>query len=778
MSDSIPAAKIVVSPEPAPDPGAPISLPADKTIVGTISDQATTNATTQQAIQAAGSPPNPVVKTIMNATITYSYDLGTQTFGAKVVDNKTGEVYAILYDANLDFVTTEKELLNELSVSLSTQTSLKDTTNVNTIKACISDVVANFLVDTVPFKIYLGQIAQTTSANTAANLKMTLGELSKALDITLGSANNPLNLALQFQTPNQIVSTVAHMIGGQLGSEVASAISLGAKLLGGNNPAANTAPQRFKFADYIDSLVVNAVPVSVTTHPKQNESKSVDTEGSTKAFIETPTTRTNPTDPTKTALAQPDNRVTNNLGIEPTKPFNALYPYNKTQQTEGGHILEIDDTPDNKRILTQHVSGTYDEMHDDGSKVTKVVTDNYLIVANDNFVSIHGKTILHIDGDVNLRIGGHLNIIADDGINVTTKGDYRVIAKSINMETVGGDVSIKSSADTLISSTGKASIVSDTTHIDSTQDTSMTVGANYSVAADNINQTAKTAYNSLSGDKTSISGGSIDLAATGNIAIDGATTLVQAGQAVTATPDAPVPGDKSKGSGIAYSSNPAMAIEENDDDPEALAAALKHGLDTGAINRDELNAPPGDASASDASGASKTGNGTTKSTVGNLGGTTPPDNMRLTPHFTVGQLSKYTPAGSHIVKAQNGLSITDIVSNMQLLAVNCLEPILAKYPEMKPTSGFRTRNNGKSQHEKGMACDIQFASANRDPALYYEYAKWIKDNIVFDQLLLEYKSTGTKLPWIHISFNPQGNRHQVLTLYNGATHSSGLTKLK
>ena len=35
---------------------------------------------------------------------------------------------------------------------------------------------------------------------------------------------------------------------------------------------------------------------------------------------------------------------------------------------------------------------------------------------------------------------------------------------------------------------------------------------------------------------------------------------------------------------------------------------------------------------------------------------------------------------------------------------------------------------------------------------YYAIASWIKDNVLFDQLILEFKTTGTGNPWIHISY--------------------------
>jgi hypothetical protein len=41
----------------------------------------------------------------------------------------------------------------------------------------------------------------------------------------------------------------------------------------------------------------------------------------------------------------------------------------------------------------------------------------------------------------------------------------------------------------------------------------------------------------------------------------------------------------------------------------------------------------------------------------------------------------------------------------------------------------------------------------------YDCALWIRDNVAYDQLLLEYKTFGGVWKcWIHVSFNPTGAR--------------------
>jgi len=118
------------------------------------------------------------------------------------------------------------------------------------------------------------------------------------------------------------------------------------------------------------------------------------------------------------------------------------------------------------------------------------------------------------------------------------------------------------------------------------------------------------------------------------------------------------------------------------------------------------------------------------------------------------------------VAPANGLTVQEMCDNLRFLVINCIDPIKKEFPDAFVTNTIRNKGNGSptSQHPRGMACDIQYSKASK--AEYFTRAQWIKDNISFDQFLLEYKTTGTKLPWHHISFNKAGNRNQVSTFMN------------
>lgn len=110
----------------------------------------------------------------------------------------------------------------------------------------------------------------------------------------------------------------------------------------------------------------------------------------------------------------------------------------------------------------------------------------------------------------------------------------------------------------------------------------------------------------------------------------------------------------------------------------------------------------------------------------------------------------------------------DEIDNIEQLVVNCLQPIRDYYK--KPliiTSGFRCkklnekiRGAANSQHTKGQAADFIIKGIPLK-----EIINWVRKNIKFDQLILE------KNQWIHISYNKDKNRNQVL-YYNGISYSN------
>jgi len=140
--------------------------------------------------------------------------------------------------------------------------------------------------------------------------------------------------------------------------------------------------------------------------------------------------------------------------------YNAKYPYNNTEQSESGHIFEIDDTKGAERIHQQHRSGTFQEIHPDGSKVEKVMADNFHITQQNEYKlnlgnyevtikknkgeRVEGDIFVHINGERSLKIdsNSHVEILGND--TYTTAGNREQTigtdsTKNYKKETVRGD---------------------------------------------------------------------------------------------------------------------------------------------------------------------------------------------------------------------------------------------------------------------------------------------------------------------------------------------------
>ena len=137
---------------------------------------------------------------------------------------------------------------------------------------------------------------------------------------------------------------------------------------------------------------------------------------------------------------------------EPPSPYAAEYPYNHVYESESGHVKEFDDTAGAERIHERHTSGTGYEIGPAGTKVTKVVKDNYEIISNDDFLHVKGTRRQTVDEGVRIRcnakagpgnsysievgIGSNCNIEVNGGnVNVSARG--LGIGGNINLNATG-----------------------------------------------------------------------------------------------------------------------------------------------------------------------------------------------------------------------------------------------------------------------------------------------------------------------------------------------------
>lgn len=148
-------------------------------------------------------------------------------------------------------------------------------------------------------------------------------------------------------------------------------------------------------------------------------------------------------------------------------------------------------------------------------------------------------------------------------------------------------------------------------------------------------------------------------------------------------------------------------------------------------------------------------------------------NMYLTPNFT---LSEMLYSDTAIKLGIENTATDDIVIKLKILCENVLQPVRNYFN--KPViinSGYRNpilneavKGSKTSQHAKGEAADIEIKGLSN-----YDLACWIRDNLNFDQLILEYADNLKNDPnsgWVHVSYvSPQINRKQCLTINKKGT---------
>ena len=486
---------------------------------------------------------------------------------------------------------------------------------------------------------------------------------------------------------------------------------------------------------------------------------------------------------------------------EPTSAFNAAYPYNKVTQSESGHIFEVDDTPGSERLHIYHKSGTYIEIDSNGSMIKRTKGSSYEIIDRNGKISIAGKADISINGACNIFVGNDANIEVEGDVNLTCHNDITAQAGgTFNLSAVeefniaSGNVNIEA----YYTMNQKAT----TFNMHSKENMNMKSNADIKIQATNLYDfvsgtvftQAAGAINFKSGENTNIqSGAEINLLASNNVNLDGSQVHFNSGNAGSASDSAE--------SILAASSNIGVLSGRKDiSDNSRVDPAVLTPADTSALEI-EVDTHTPEEKLEHKNKLIKEGFATAEildekpigteskevtseqqlfiepdiklKTVTQL-----PGNYKLSPNFTVEMLSSKAAVTRDPIQAQLGLTYGEIVFNLQAVALNVLEPIKKLYPNMIVTSAFRSAGNKSnavtSPHPKGEGVDIQFPGIDKKE--YYDIAVKLAKVLKYDQLLLEYKSTGSGLPWIHVGFAVK-NRSQLLTFFNQRVHSQGLTQL-
>jgi len=135
---------------------------------------------------------------------------------------------------------------------------------------------------------------------------------------------------------------------------------------------------------------------------------------------------------------------------EPETPYAAKYPFNHVYESEAGHYQEIDDTPGAERLHSYHRSGTFNEIHPDGTQVNKVVKKGFHFVveehnfATKSFANFSAAQAFRINAgaEMNLKSGGDMNQDAGGNHNTIVKGDSNNRIKKNSYTVIEGDVRV------------------------------------------------------------------------------------------------------------------------------------------------------------------------------------------------------------------------------------------------------------------------------------------------------------------------------------------------
>lgn len=455
---------------------------------------------------------------------------------------------------------------------------------------------------------------------------------------------------------------------------------------------------------------------------------------------------------------------------EPSPAYGAGYPYNQVIETEAGHIIEIDSTPGAERLHVYHKAGTYIEVDVNGTMVRKTVGENYEIMDRNNFV--------YVKGAHNLTVEGTTTILIKDNATIE----------------VEGDLSVTGHGDTLVQSSGTIGVIGDNVKISAKTGLDIVSDGAVNIQGSDINLYAKSGSitEKATGDISLQSGKSKNISIKGGLTVMidaatiknkmGANTIKELVLATLSPPKALTPDTTQLPvlqREVIAKSNYLFDSGElgSDNHRKALAA-------NGIINLNMTpKAPATQAAAENLNSSSATGN----------------PNKVITCDCAEIQEFKYFPRSFILsnkdgriftlgdllqdggLVAQRGLTEQQIVCNLKQLVVSCLDPIKAKFPDMKINSGFRAGTNG-SDHGLGAAVDIKFTNTSKSS--YKDIAEWIIANVPYRQVLLEYSfdkgSTKLRSAWIHLAFLTNGGKlvkSQYAPVQTFVNHSSVYQKL-
>jgi hypothetical protein len=404
--------------------------------------------------------------------------------------------------------------------------------------------------------------------------------------------------------------------------------------------------------------------------------------------------------------------------------------------------------------------------------------DDYTIVGNNNYVFVKGAEVITIEGKTRilvkdqafLEVEGGLSITSNKNIGIQTAGIMGLICDKFEVSATNG-MDFASSGPINIQGTSVNLSASDGSIVEAaSRGIFHTAGEDVNVSAGKATRLeAGSEFTTKSGTATRLqSGNALDIKSAQNINID-------AGQQVNIrmglSQNAPA-ATKQNRTNLSRRQAPEEKTPESqepdpidrnasgqdrylgDDDPDSTDEWNKREEDAGRTISTAEIPPATETTTYGRATAAPRFVGDCREFENLPKGAKELNAMPLSTNFKLGDLIR----GGWSLQSQSGLPPYKIVCNLRNLCRNVLDPIKAKYPDLKINSGLRNITdkfpNEKSDHLRGCAVDISFSSTNRNLSELRDRAAWIQANIPYKQLLLEYtKDSKGKINsgWIHIS---------------------------
>lgn len=137
--------------------------------------------------------------------------------------------------------------------------------------------------------------------------------------------------------------------------------------------------------------------------------------------------------------------------------------------------------------------------------------------------------------------------------------------------------------------------------------------------------------------------------------------------------------------------------------------------------------------------------------------------MKLSKNFS---LAEFTKSQTAVRRGIDNTPSLTAIDNLQLLVDNVLQPVRDHFGRsVTISSGYRSPQlntaiggSATSDHCLGMAADIEIAGVDNK-----ELATYIRDNLPFTQLILEFYIDGVPdSGWVHVSYDKNDVKKQVL----------------